>query len=49
MSNEELRAKWSSFDASLRDNGDEELEIKEEKKQIIQEVMHDDLNSNKLA
>ena len=41
MSNEELRAKWADFDAGLRDYNDEETIVKEEKKRVIQEVMHD--------
>ena len=49
MSNEELRAKWADFDAGLRDYNDEETIVKEEKQRVIQEVMHDDLNSESLT
>ena len=45
MNKEQLRAKWAEFDASLVEK-DEELE---EKRRVIQEIAHDDLNSENLT
>ena len=45
MNKEQLRAKWEEFDASLVEKG-EELE---EKKHVLQEIAHDDLNSENIA
>lgn len=45
MEKEQLRAKWAEFDASLVEK-DEDLK---ENKRVIQEIAHDDLNSENIA
>jgi len=42
MNKEELKSLWGAENT-------ENEEIAEEKKQVIQEVMHDDINSQKLT
>ena len=52
MNKEQLRTKWANFDASLVEKGEnfQDPYVKlEEKKRVIQEIVHDDLNSETIA
>jgi|TARA_R100000781_G_scaffold114588_1_gene85813 hypothetical protein len=52
MNKEELRTKWTNFDASLVEKDEDFVDpyVKlEEKKRVIQEIVHDDLNSENIT
>jgi len=52
MNKEELRTKWANFDASLVEKDENFVDpyVKlEEKKRVIQEIVHDDLNSENIT
>ena len=52
MNKEQLRANWTDFDATLVEkdpNFVDPYTKLEEKKRVIQEIAHDDLNSENIA
>ena len=52
MNKEQLRSKWAEFDASLVEKDPDFVDPYtklEEKKRVIQEIAHDDLNSENIT